>query len=260
MKVFEYSSVTELPGHNITRDQLNRLYHRYRFAKNFCKEKRVLEVACGGGMGLGYLKGAANSVIGGDIDQHILEIPENYYKNRDGISIKNFDAHSFPFEDDSFDVVINYEAIYYLDDFESFLDESSRTLTKNGVLILCTVNKEWADFNPSPYSVRYYTTLELYKVLRRKFSNVAVYGVFSTRSGNAKDFLISLIKRIAVKLNLMPKTMKGKKLFKRIFLGELVEMPFEISDNPSFDYSEPVLLPEHKEINEYKVLYAVASC
>lgn len=51
----DYSTVTEIPGNKISKEQLTRLYHRYHFASLFCKGKDVLEVACGGGMGLGYL-------------------------------------------------------------------------------------------------------------------------------------------------------------------------------------------------------------
>lgn len=64
-----YTKVTELPDYKITREQLARLYQRYRFALKFCKDKEVLEVACGGGMGLGYLASVSKKVVGGDIDK-----------------------------------------------------------------------------------------------------------------------------------------------------------------------------------------------
>ena len=255
--MFEYSSVTELPGHKITKDQLKRMYHRYRFAQIYCEHKKVLEAACGGGMGLGYLKRVAHSVIGGDIDNQILKIPETYYKDREGIEIQYFDAQALPYADDSFDVVLLYEAVYYLPDFNTFINESIRALSTNGTLIICTSNKEWSDFNPSPYSVRYYSASELYDILRNKFSSVEIYGAFPTEPGNIKEYFVSFIKKAAVKMNLMPKTMKGKKLFKRIFMGKLVEMPYEITEG-IFEYEEPKLLPDDKPINNFKVLYAVA--
>lgn len=48
----DYSTVTELPGGNATKEQLARMFHRYCFAANFCRGKDVLEVACGAGQGV----------------------------------------------------------------------------------------------------------------------------------------------------------------------------------------------------------------
>lgn len=49
----DYTSVTELPGSQATREQQARLYHRYHTAGRYATGKRVLEVACGAGLGLG---------------------------------------------------------------------------------------------------------------------------------------------------------------------------------------------------------------
>jgi cyclopropane fatty-acyl-phospholipid synthase-like methyltransferase len=55
----EYIHVTEIPGNKASAEQIERLYHRYHFASAFCQGKEVLEVACGAGMGLGYLAGTS---------------------------------------------------------------------------------------------------------------------------------------------------------------------------------------------------------
>jgi cyclopropane fatty-acyl-phospholipid synthase-like methyltransferase len=57
-----FTPVTELPGSMVTREQLARLYHRYHTAGRYAAGKRVLEVACGAGLGLGYLVRTAESV------------------------------------------------------------------------------------------------------------------------------------------------------------------------------------------------------
>jgi len=252
----EYSSVTELPGNKVTQDQLNRLFHRYHFASKYCQGKDVLEVACGGGMGLGYIAKVAKKVVGGDIDEDILKLPINHYKDRKNIELKNFDAQSFPFLDKSFDVVVFYEAIYYLNSPELFIEEASRVLRKGGTIIICSVNKNWADFNPSPYSFKYFSVPELLSILNKRFSSVEVFGAFPVINSGFRYQLTSFIKRLAVKFNLMPKTMKGKKIFKRIFMGKLIEMPYEIRDE-NIEYEEPALLPDDKPTTECKVLYAV---
>ena len=79
--VADYSIVTEIPGIGASREQIERFYQRYHFARQFCKEKDVLELACGAGQGLGYLAAKANSVIGADIDKKNLEhITEKFFK------------------------------------------------------------------------------------------------------------------------------------------------------------------------------------
>ena len=81
----EYVTVTELPGINAHKEQLERLVQRYCFASEYCKDKDVLEVACGGGIGLGYLARRARKVVGGDIDEKVLEFARRNYGNRRNI-------------------------------------------------------------------------------------------------------------------------------------------------------------------------------
>ena len=252
-----YTIVTELPGYKASKEQFARLYQRYRFALNFCKEKKVLEAACGGGMGLGYLAHEAKKVVGGDIDENILNYPRDHYKGRNEIEIKEFDAQDLPFEDKTFDVVILYEAIYYFEKPEKFISEAHRVLRDNGVLLICTTNKDWADFNPSPYSTKYFSAPELYTMLKQKFAKVDILGASPVSRKGVKNKIISLIKRIAVSLKLIPKTMKGKEIFKRIFSGRLIILPSEIEGGVA-KYSQPVAIPSDSPADKYKVLFAVA--
>jgi len=252
-----YLTVTELPGYKASKEQIERLYHRYHFASLFCEGKDVLEVACGGGIGLGYLANRAKKIVGGDIDEEILEIARRTYQDRTNVEIQKLDAQNLPFEDHSFDVVIFYEAIYYLPQPERFVDEAYRVLKDNGVLLVCTVNKDWPDFNPSPYSTRYFSLPELNTLLNKKFSSIELYGVFLATTDSLKVKVISIIKRIAVALRVIPKTMKSKELLKRIFFGKLLPLPPEIKDGMA-EYTLPVPLIHNTPNRDFKVLYAVA--
>jgi len=253
----DYSTVTELPGNKITSEQLARLYQRYRFAQQFCTEKEVMEVACGAGMGLGYLAKVAKKVIGGDIDKEILKYALKHYEGRDKIEIREFDAQNLPFEDKSFDVVIFYEAIYYLAKPEKFVSEAHRVLKDNGVLLICTVNKDWADFNPSPYSKKYFSAPELYSLINQRFSKVELFGAFPTPNNGIKNKFLSSLKRTAVNFNLIPKTMKGKEIFKRVFFGKLLTLPSEIEDG-QVEYSPPVAISSDQPNYQYIVLFSEA--
>lgn len=252
-----YTTVTELPVYKGSKEQIERLYQRYRFAYQYCKGKDVLELACGAGQGLGYLAETAKRVVGNDIDEKNLRFARRQYSGRQEIEISRFDAQDIPFEDNSFDVVILYEAVYYLEDTNRFVDEAHRILRDNGMLIICTANKDWPDFNPSPHSVRFFSVPELTSLLKRKFFDIEFFGGFPTDSKGTKDALTSFIKRAAVSLHLMPKTMKGKELLKRIFFGRLYPLPSELKEGMA-EYMKPQPITDDLKNTSHKVIFAIA--
>jgi ubiquinone/menaquinone biosynthesis C-methylase UbiE len=248
-----YIELTEVPGGKGSAEQLQRLFSRYRFAAQFCNRKDVLEVACGAG----YLKRVALSVAGGDIDLDILRFPAEWYRGRKGIHLIASAAERLPFKDSYFDVVILYEAIYYLTQPKEFLVEAVRVLRKEGALIACTVNKDWKDFHASGHSTTYFSVPELYGLLRRKFAYVEMYGAFATNPNSMREKATSLIRRVAITLNLVPRTMRGKEFLKRIFFGRLVALPNEIEEEMC-EYVTPVKISCETSNQEFKILYALA--
>lgn len=100
----DYTTVTEIPGSKVTREQLARTYNRYCFASKFCEGKDVLEVACGPGLGLGYLAQKAKKVVGGDYTEYLLKLAQEHYRGK--IELLRLDAHTLPFKEGTFDVVI----------------------------------------------------------------------------------------------------------------------------------------------------------
>ncbi len=252
-----FTSVTELPGQKASKEQLSRLYNRYHFALQFCKDKDVLEAACGGGIGLGYLAHVAKRVIGGDMDKNILKYSLDHYRGRNKIELREFDAQNLPFKDKSFDVVILYEAIYYLSQPEKFVSEAHRVLKNNGILLVCTVNKDWADFNPSPHSIKYFSVPDLFSLFSQKFSRVELFGAFPVSKRGIKNKITSTIKRAAKALHLIPRTMKRKAKLKRIFFGKLINLPPELKEG-IVKYSPPVQISNDFPTSQYKILFSVA--
>ncbi len=252
-----YTSVTELPGRKASKEQLVRLYGRYHFASQFCKAKYVLEAACGSGIGLGYLARRAKRVVGGDIDEHILSFAQEYYKRRNNIQLYRFDAHKLPFKGTSFDVIILYEAIYYLAHPERFLAECRRVLKKGGTLIICMANKDCPGFSKSPFSFKYFSCLELLALLKQHHFDVELFGDCPVDTGAIRQKLISNIRRRAVALGLIPKTMDGKEILKRIFFGKLLIIPGEVEDG-MVKYQPPIPISSNSPSSQYRVLFAVA--
>jgi SAM-dependent methyltransferase len=250
----DYTSVTELPGHRITLEALAMAWTRYAIVRELSAERQVLEVGCGAGQGLGLLAKRAGFLVGGDYTEGLLRAARRHYGGR--IPLVRLDAHVLPFRGGTFDVVILYEAFYYLAHPEMFLRECRRVLHRGGILALCSVNREWSGFNPSPFSTRYLSAREVSELLQREGFGVDLFGAFPVGKESAKDRLVSVIKRTAVGLHLVPRTMKGKEFLKRVFLGRLTQMPPELMDGMA-ERQPLVPLRSDGPVTGYKVLYAI---
>lgn len=251
-----YSTITETPGIGASREQLAMLYSRYRFAAEWCAGRDVLEVACGAGQGLGYLARRAKRVVGGDVDQANLTCAAARYSGRPQITVQQFDAHQFPFPDASFDTAICFEAIYYFARPDIFLRECRRILRPHGVLIICSVNCKWSDFNPSPFHTRYFSAAELESLMRAAGFRPELFLAFPVQLRSWRSRILSRIKRAAVVLHLIPKTMRGKEWLKRVVFGPLTPLPAEVADEMA-PYVQPVAVATDGPHERYKVMYAV---
>jgi len=76
------------------------------------KGKDVLEVGAGRGGGASYITRyyEPKSYIGLDITESSIDFCNNYYKKVEGLSFVCGNAESLPFEDSSFDFVVNVES------------------------------------------------------------------------------------------------------------------------------------------------------
>ncbi|MEK6744532.1 MAG: methyltransferase domain-containing protein [Nitrospirota bacterium] len=254
MSNVDFSTVTEVTGYKVTSEQLQRMYTRYRFAAEYCEGKDVLEIACGTGQGLGYLAKTARRVVGGDFDETIVSKARDHYQDR--IAVTRMDAQNLPFTDASFDAVLCFEAIYYFDDPARFISEARRVLRKDGILLICTANKDWSGFNPSPFSHTYFSAPELHALLVRQGFRTELFADCPVGGDSLPARVISLIKQSAVKLHLMPKTMKGKELLKRLFMGKLRQLPPEVDDGMG-PYLRPTPITHELPVAQFKVLFAV---
>jgi ubiquinone/menaquinone biosynthesis C-methylase UbiE len=249
----DYTSVTEVPGVGASREQLARLYTRYAVAASHCASKDVLEVACGAGPGLGFLASRSARVVGGDYTDGLLRLARRHYGAR--IPLVRLDAQALPFRSAAFDVVILYEALYYLRDADQFVREAHRILRPTGAVLVCTVNPEWPDFNPSPFSRRYFSARELRGLLGRHGFVVEIHAAFPSARDSARDRLVSLIKRAAVTARVMPRTMRGKQVLKRVFFGALAPIPPEITEGMATAWPLTSIAPDGPA-GEHKLIFA----
>lgn len=251
-----FVEVTETAGDDVTGEQIQRLCNRYYWAGQYCKDKDVLEVACGTGPGLGYLANLANSVVAGDYSQEIVDMAKLHYMSR--IEITQFDAQKMPFPDSSFDVVIIFEAIYYIPSPNAFLAEVQRILRPGGILLVASANKNLYDFNPSPHSYEYFGVLEMDKLLRDNGFIPEFFGGTPVHQISWAQRALRPIKKIVVTLGLMPRTMAGKKLLKRLVFGTMEKMPAEISDDLRA-YEPPNRISATAADLSHKVIFCAAT-
>src|SRR5262245_53019192 len=104
-----FSDVTERGGEPATEGQIADMFHRYAWASGFCRGRRVLEVACGTGQGLGLLARTALSVIGCDINASNIEAARTTYGGRFELHVAAADR--LPVDQSSVDVILMCEAI-----------------------------------------------------------------------------------------------------------------------------------------------------
>ena len=252
----DYADVTELSGDEVSREQVERLCHRYYWAGEYCRGKDVLEAGCGSGQGLGYIAGLARSLIGGDFSERIIEIAQRHYGGR--IALRKFDAQDMPFDDDSFDIVILFEAIYYLPRAGRFVDECKRVLRPGGKVLITSANKDLYDYNPSPHGHASYGTRELFELFGAHGFAVDCFGSTPVDRISVRQKLLRPAKTLAVALDLMPKTMDAKKFLKRIVFGKLVRMPCEVTDRMARPLP-PCAIRADRPDTRHKVIYCAAT-
>jgi ubiquinone/menaquinone biosynthesis C-methylase UbiE len=270
----DYSTVTERPGSDATREQVERLVQRYRFAADFTYGKDILEIACGTGIGLAYIAKEAKSAVGVDIDVKNIGFAADTYGSSEGgskqqdfgslaklslgpthrLDFRTMDAHALQFPNNCFDIVLLFEAIYYLRDPALFVSEAHRVMRDDGMLIIGSVNKEWASYHPSPFAYRYFAASELYSMLHGIFRDVSVYAGFEE---NKDKFVMNVLKRWAIRLSLIPSTLEGRAKLKRIFLGRMSPLPQELSGVLDL-YAPPSVIPHDIPCQAYKIIYAIA--
>jgi ubiquinone/menaquinone biosynthesis C-methylase UbiE len=249
-----FATVTELPGGGASREQIDMLRTRYDLAARLCHGKDVLEVACGTGPGLGYLARGARRVVGGDCDHSLIRLGREYYRER--IELVQLDAQDLPFPARTFDLVVLLEAIYYLPHPERFIAEARRILRRGGALYICSANREWDLFNPSPFSCRYFSARELGDLMRDAGFDVELLAGFAEAKHGPRARLFGALRRTAVSLNLIPQTMRGKEKIKRLLYGKLTPLPTELT--PGLGEARPLVqVRDGQAVRAHKVIYAI---
>ena len=167
--------------------------HRYKIAMEYCKNKVVLDIACGEGYGSAFLSSVASTVVGVDIDPVSVEFAMEKYK-RKNLEFKVGSCSNIPMDSNSIDVLVSFETIEHHDEHEQMMVEIKRVLKPDGLLIISSPDKTYytdkRNFN-NAFHVKELTEAQFKSLLDKNFVNSIlsnqriVYGSFIVPKNNA---------------------------------------------------------------------------
>ncbi|HJP96896.1 MAG TPA: class I SAM-dependent methyltransferase [Candidatus Saccharimonadales bacterium] len=146
---------------------------RYQAALPLVKGKTVLDVASGSGYGSSFLSTTAKKVYGVDVDKDAIAYAKKNYASKNTEFVLG-DGTSIPLEDNSVEVVVSFETIEHIEDYETFMKEVKRVLKDDGLFILSTPNDvEFPETNH--FHIHEFERTELQKLVARYFKHTKSY-------------------------------------------------------------------------------------
>lgn len=154
----------------------------YEKASEMAHGKTVLDLGCNTGYGSHIINNVCKKITGVDVSEKAIEIARKLYGSED-IDFQVIDGKKLPFKDNTFDMVISFQVIEHIVEYESYINEIRRVLSPDGRVIFTTPNrlirlypgmKPWNEFHVIEYSPQ-----ELKDLLDPFFKNVEVLGLFA---------------------------------------------------------------------------------
>ena len=153
--------------------------HRYRFAKEFVKGKKVLDLGCGEGYGSFMLSEDAGLLVGVDIDPACVRHASSKYSGKNLRFIEG-SITSVPLDGRGlYDVIVCFEALEHIKAHDELMDEVKRLLKPDGVFIVSTPDKRAYSDRPdyrNPFHVRELYQDEFLDQFSKRFKSVFLYG------------------------------------------------------------------------------------
>lgn len=125
---------------SITNEVMLEHLHRYALAIEICKNKKVLDIACGEGYGANLLSLVASEVIGIDVDSTTINNAKRKYFAQN-ISFQKGSILEIPVNNDYFDIIVSFETLEHVSDHEKTISELKRVLHPDGILLISTPDK-----------------------------------------------------------------------------------------------------------------------
>lgn len=152
--------------------------HRYLLAREWCRGRRVLDIACGEGYGSDLLASVASFVVGVDNAPNAVSHARSRY-GRAHLAFAVGQCSAMPLRDATVDVVVSFETIEHHDRHDEMLREVKRVLRPGGLLVISSPDRH--EYSDVPAYTNAFHVKELYRdeferLLGRHFSHVAIAG------------------------------------------------------------------------------------
>jgi GT2 family glycosyltransferase/SAM-dependent methyltransferase len=154
-------------------------YHRYLWAAEVARGRRVLDLGSGEGFGSAILAGVAEHVVGIDVDATTVQHSQLNYSapNLDFQQGSALDLDRF--EPASFGAIVCFELIEHVTDHERVFAGIERVLAPDGLLIISTPDRRMytdATGLHNPFHEHELTEPEFRKLLSEHFAHVRLFG------------------------------------------------------------------------------------
>jgi SAM-dependent methyltransferase len=152
--------------------------YAYEFARSLLRPgMRVLDVGFGEGYGSEMLAGGQASYLGIETDRETVA----HARGRYGADFEWYDGISIPTADETFDMVVSFQVIAFVQDPAPWLRDIRRVLALDGIALLTTPNRVHRLYEGQKpwtrYHAREYVAGEFREALQAAFSDVRVYGI-----------------------------------------------------------------------------------
>ena len=112
------------------------------------REGRILDAGCGFGATAIVLAQSLprSEVVGIDLSDPLLEFAIQAAQDTgvgERVSFERADVQEIPYEDDSFDALINLQMLHIVEDPIAMLDEMERVLAPGGALFMADIRRSW---------------------------------------------------------------------------------------------------------------------
>lgn len=219
-EVERLDDLTKVPSHWVAEHNA-----RYDFARAFCNMKRVLDAGCGIGYGCKRLAESAKMIHGVDIDvRSIQKARKEYWQNN--IYYHVMDLNNLALKDNFFDVVLSFEVIEHIKNYEVYLHEIKKILVEDGIFILSTPNASFSQDRFNPYHFDEFSLEKFGSILRSHFNDVEMYGqsvnlkAASIYQSSLGIFMNKVKKMFGIQFVFTKKT---KRLIERLLTGKSLD-------------------------------------
>jgi len=154
-------------------------WHRYAFARQLARGKRVLDAACGEGYGTNLLADVAAEVVGVDVSDTAIAHARARYGQRENCRFEAMDCTALNFPNNHFDLVVSFETVEHVLAQEALVAGFARVLKDDGVLLISSPDKHtYSDVSGycNEFHVRELYREEFLALLQPHFRATRLYG------------------------------------------------------------------------------------